>query len=361
MPGTRTDARYRAWLAILVLLLLLPAFAGFAGIGWEAAQWVGYIGALVCLVLTGAPLRPRASSPPTLISLRLHTLLGWVALITVVVHVGGLLLADRTVIEYLKPTAPLYQLAGIAGTASILFLVFTGLVSARRRLWRSHRGFQATHVVVAYFLACSIVVHVAVTARYLGGWGRRTLFAAAALGAVFMLLRARRSAPAAAPHPLPAAPPAPPMTRPTPPPPGGWVTRRQLVFGRHSTLIVAAALASAAGIAALLPARVDATLREPVMRRSSAIPLDFPHDKHGAVNCLTCHHNYADGRGMQACIECHRGPRADLVEGVEARFHGFCLDCHRHPGATLHKHGPVSGCSVCHRVPAGTQRQGPPS
>jgi len=337
MPRIRIDARYRAWLAILLLLLVLPAFAGFAGIGWEASQMAGYIGALVCIALTGAPLRPRISQPSTLVSLRLHTLLGWIALISVAAHIGGLALADRAVVEYLKPTAPLYQLAGIAATALILFLVLTGLTSARRRLWRSHRGFQATHVVLAYLLAALIVVHVAVTARYLGGWGRRTLFSAATLGAVFMLLRARRPAPAA--HPPSAAPLATP-----------GAMRHPLVFGRHSTLIVAAAVACAAGIAALVPAKVDATLREPVVRRSGTIPLDFPHDKHGAVNCLTCHHNYADGRGMQACIECHRGPRADLVEGVEARFHGFCLDCHRHPGATLHKHGPVSGCAVCHRA-----------
>ena len=204
MPRTRIDGRYAAWLAILVLLLLLPAFAGFAGIAWEAFQLAGYIGALACIVLVGAPLRPRISSPPSLVSLRLHTVLGWIALATVAAHIGGLVLADRTVIEYLKLTAPLYQWAGIVATASILFLVLTGLASARRRLWRSHRGFQATHVVVAYLVACLIVVHVAVTARYLGGWGRRTLFAVAALGAVFMLLRARRPAPP--PHPPSAAP-----------------------------------------------------------------------------------------------------------------------------------------------------------
>jgi hypothetical protein len=276
--------------------------------------------------------------PPTLVSLRLHTLLGWITLIAVSIHLGGLVLADQTVIEYLKPSAPIYQLAGIAATALLLFLVLTGLTAARRRLWRSHRGFQATHVVFACLLACLIVVHVAVTARYLGGWGRRALFAAAALGAVFMLLRARR--------PAPAAP----------------RVRRQLVFGRHSTLIVVAAIACAAGIAALLPAKVDATLREPVIRRTITLPLDFPHDKHGRVNCLTCHHNYADGVGMQACIECHRGPRTDLIEGVEARFHGFCLDCHRHPAPALHKHGPVSGCAVCHRAAgSGAQRGAPPA
>ena len=158
MPRTRIDGRYAAWLAILVLLLLLPAFAGFAGIAWEAFQLAGYIGALACIVLVGAPLRPRISSPPSLVSLRLHTVLGWIALATVAAHIGGLVLADRTVIEYLKLTAPLYQWAGIVATASILFLVLTGLASARRRLWRSHRGFQATHVVVAYLVACLIVV-----------------------------------------------------------------------------------------------------------------------------------------------------------------------------------------------------------
>jgi DMSO/TMAO reductase YedYZ heme-binding membrane subunit len=338
MSKTRIDARYGAWLAILALLLVLPAFAGFVGIGWEVSQMAGYVAALTCIALIGAPLRPRTSVPPALVSLRLHTLLGWVALVAATAHLGGLVLADHTVIEYLKPTAPSYQLAGIAATALLLFLVISGFAAARRRLWRSHRGFQAMHVACAYLLACLIAVHVAVTGRYLGGWGRRGLFAAAAVGAIFMLLRAGRTA-GAAPR-----------------------VRRQLVFGRHSTMIVTAAIACSAGIAALLPAKVDATLREPLIRRVTTLPLDFPHGKHGQVNCLTCHHNYADGRGMQACIECHRGPRADLIEGVEARFHGFCLDCHRHPSSTLHKHGPVSGCAVCHRAAgAGAQRELPPA
>ncbi len=51
-------------------------------------------------------------------------------------------------------------------------------------------------------------------------------------------------------------------------------------------------------------------LREPLLPRSQMLPLNFDHARHVAVNCLTCHHNYADGRGFDACIHCHRGTRA---------------------------------------------------
>jgi hypothetical protein len=244
-------------------------------------------------------------------------------------HIGGLLLSDHTVIEYLKPTAPLYQFAGIAATLLLVVLVLLSHGPWRRRLWKSHRGFQATHVVLACVLAALVAAHVVVTARYVGGVGRRALYVAVTIGALLMLLRARR----------------PPQRSQQAP------QRPILVFGRHATLIVGTVILCAVALAALLPAAVDASLREPPFLRASRLALDFPHDKHGAVNCLTCHHNYADGTGAALCVECHRSQRADLREGVEARFHGFCLDCHRHPDVSLQgKHGPVSGCRVCHRA-----------
>jgi predicted CXXCH cytochrome family protein len=328
------DARYALWGAAALLLVTLPAFAGFVGLAWEGAQWAGLAGAVACIVLSGSPVRPRDSEPPTLFSLRLHTLIGWVALIAVVVHVGGLLLVDRTVVEYLKPTAPLYQFAGIAAVFVLLGLIFTSLAGARRRLWKSHRGFQATHVVLACALSALIAVHIVVTARYLGGRGRRAWFVAATIGAILMLLRARRPSGGRANAGAGIAAP----------------TRRQFVFGRHSTLIVGVVGICAAAIAGLLPAAIGAALREPLIRRTSAPPLDFPHGKHGAVNCLTCHHNYADATGSALCVECHRSTRTDLKRGIEARFHAFCFDCHRHPDATFTRHGPVSGCATCHRA-----------
>jgi DMSO/TMAO reductase YedYZ heme-binding membrane subunit len=326
----RLDSRIALLGAALVVLLALPAVAGFVGPAWELSQWAGLLAAIACIALCGAPLRPRDAHPPALVSLRLHTAIGWAALTLATLHVGGLLLADHTVIEYLKPTAPLYQFAGIAAALLLALLVLLSHGPWRRRLWKSHRGFQASHVVLACVLAALIAVHVVVTARYLGGIGRRALYLAATIGALLMLLRARR--------PLQSS-------RQVPP-------RPILVFGRHSALIVGVVAICAAALVALLPASVDASLREPPFRRASRLALDFPHDKHGAVNCLTCHHNYADGTGAALCVECHRSERADLRAGAEARFHGFCLDCHRHPSASLpeHKHGPVSGCHVCHRA-----------
>src|SRR5208283_4504939 len=170
------DARYALWGAGLVALAAVPAFAGHAGLVWELSQLAGLAGGLACIALCGMPVRPRDSSPPTLLSLRLHTLLGWGALGAVVVHVGGLVAADRTIIEYLKPTAPLYQLAGIAAACLLLIVVLGSIGSVRRRLWASHRGFQAVHVILACLLAAFIAVHVVVTARYLGGAGRRVWF-----------------------------------------------------------------------------------------------------------------------------------------------------------------------------------------
>jgi hypothetical protein len=325
----RLDSRFALLGAALVVLLALPGVAGFVGPAWELSQWAGLLAAIACIALCGAPLRPRNAQPPTVVSLRLHTAIGWAALTLATLHVGGLLLADHTVFEYLQPTAPLYQFAGIAAALLLLALVLLAHGPLRRRLWKSHRGFQASHVILACALAALVAVHVVVTARYVGGRGRRALYVAAAIGALLMLLRARR------------------------PPSNARQTPVQLVFGRHSGLIVSAGAVGAAALAALVPASVDAELREPLIPRSNRLELDFPHDKHGAVNCLTCHHNYADGTGAALCVECHRSQRADLRAGAEARFHGFCFECHRHPSASLKGHGPVAGCHVCHR-PAGS-------
>jgi hypothetical protein len=198
-------------------------------------------------------------------------------------------------------------------------------------LWRSHRDFQATHIFFGCLLAVLLAAHVITTGRYTGGYGRRIVYLAVAAGGIALLLRRRRGSGTATHEPT---------------------ISRRLAFGRHSTLMTGVIIAAMLALSLLIPGRALVALREPVRPRTQTLPLNFDHRKHTAINCLVCHHNYADGRGFDACIFCHRSARPDLKVGVEARFHDFCLNCHRNPGPTLPRHGPVSGCTICHQPPA---------
>ena len=324
------DRRYLTWGAGLIIVAALPVVAGFTSLGWEFSEILGLAGTLACLALCGCPVRPRESTPPVLLSLGRHEALGWMALAAAALHVLVALAADHKVIEYLKFTSPPYQMSGIAAFLVLLVLVGTSVAGARRRLWSSHRNFQATHVAFGCLLVVLLVAHVIAAGRYTGGYGRRLLFISAAAGGVAMLLRRRRGVAAAA-H---------------------ATAVRRLAFGRHSAFIVGLVAATVIALSVLIAGRADVALREPLMRRAQTLPLNFDHGKHVAVNCLVCHHNYADGRGFDACIHCHRSPRADLKLGVEARFHSFCLNCHRNPEPRFARHGPVSGCESCHQLAA---------
>jgi hypothetical protein len=333
--GKPLDRRYAAWGAGFALLAGLPLLAGYTNIAWEAAELLGLLGTLACVALCACPVRPRESAPPVLLSLERHEFLGWLALAAALLHALLALLSDHTVLSYLLPTAPLYQLAGIAALLGLATLVTTASACARRRIWKSHRNFQATHIAAGCLVAVLLGAHVLTTGRYTGGLGRRLLYVTVAACGLALLLQRRRGAAAGRPEPV----------------------LRAMAFGRHSRLVASAIAAAMLCLAALAAHRADLALREPVAARLAALPLNFDHGKHTAVNCLACHHNYADGRGFDACIHCHRGPRADLVVGVEARFHDFCLGCHRNPAPALRRHGPVSGCAVCHRPVANFLRR----
>ncbi len=321
------DRRYLTWGAALIIVAALPVVAGFTSLGWELSQIMGLAGTLACLALCGCPVRPRESTPPVLLSLGRHEALGWLAAAAATLHILAALAADHAVVEYLKLSSPLYQLAGIAATLLLLVLVATSLAGARRRLWSSHRNFQATHIALGCLLLALLGAHVIAAGRYTGGFGRRLVFIAAAAGAVAMLLRRRRGSGTAA-HATGAV--------------------RRLAFGRHSTFVAGVTAATIIALSVLIAGRAGVALREPLMGRAQTLPLNFDHGKHVAVNCLSCHHNYADGLGFDACIHCHRSGRADIKLGVEAQFHSFCLNCHRNPEPRFPRHGPVSGCKPCH-------------
>ena len=321
------DSRITAFAVGIAALAALPAIAGYAGWRWEIAEVAGWLAALACIGLAGAAVRPRRARPETLLTLARHEGWAWCALLAAGLHVGMALLAEPLVIEYLKPTLPRYQLGGLIALILLLALVALSLNRVRRRLWRNHRAFQASHVVMSTLLLLLLGLHVVGTDRYTHGPVRRGLFLVVLALALLLPLRRSRNTGTA------------PAT-----------DRPRSVFGRHAHLITATLISAAVLLPIFAPTPWARSWREPFVAREHRLPLNFDHARHTAVNCLECHHNYTDGTGMGTCVQCHRTPRADLPAGVEATFHEFCLRCHRSPPAALCKHGPVSGCEACHQT-----------
>lgn len=294
---------------------------------WEGAQALGAGAALACVLLSLLPVRPRMPGRATL-PLARHEVLGWAVLAAVAAHVLLAASGDPVVLEHLKPTMPIYEWAGVAALALLLFLCVPSGARLRRRLWSRHRSFQVVHVSASCAALLFIAVHVLTTGRYVHGPLARAAAVLVCAAALLGLLRARARR---ADGPVPQAP-----------FPGN------LVFGRHVRLVLAIVCLCVVLSAALLLPRAGLALREPLRARHERLVLDFPHDKHRDVNCIACHHNFTDGTGADACIACHRSDRSDLRAGAEARFHEFCLDCHRDPAPRFAHHGPTSGCQTCH-------------
>jgi len=296
---------------------------------WEIAQALGLCAVAGCLTLCVLAVRPRAGASGAF-RLRSHELLGWLTLAVALAHVGLSLGADRSVIEHLKLTAPRYEYAGILALLTLLFLTAPAGAAVRPRLWPRHRSFQAIHVGAACLLVVAVALHVVTTARYVHGGAQQAAYILLSGAVLLALLRAR-----------PRRPPAPQPS----------LLYARLVFGRHSRLVLVLVLGALAALLALLHPGASLALREPFVIRSERLALDFPHDKHRAVSCTQCHHDFIDRSGEGSCVSCHRSGRADLRAGAEARFHDFCLGCHRDPPAYLTRHGPVTGCDTCHAPP----------
>lgn len=305
------------------------------GLAWEIAQALGLCAVAACLILCVLAVRPRAGAAKAF-RVRSHELLGWLALAAALLHVGLSLGADPRVVEHLKPTAPRYEYAGILALAILLFLTAPAGAAVRRRLWPRHRNFQAAHVAAACLLVVALAMHVLSADRYVHGRAQASAYALLSGSVLLAMLRARTQR----------------QSTGRPPP-----LLAGLAFGRHSRLVLGIVIGALVVLLGLLHAGTTLAMREPFLRRSERLTVDFPHDKHRAVQCVHCHHDYVDRSGQESCVSCHRSGRALIRVGAEARFHDFCLGCHRDPPAYLSGAGPVTGCSTCHTPPSGTGKQ----
>jgi predicted CXXCH cytochrome family protein len=297
--------------------------------GWETAQTLGVLAAVCCLLLCLIAVRPRVPWSRTL-SLKRHELIGWIALAATVLHVGLLLAFDRRVFEHLKPTAPIYEWLGILALILLIALTALSLPTIRQRLYAQHRQFQLVHIGMTCALVAAIAVHILTTGRYFHGRMASAAYLLVSVLALGTLLRARARRESENRVP-------------------GFIS--SLAFGRHSRVVVALVILATLALLSLMIPGAALTLREPILRRTAALAIDFPHDKHREVNCIQCHHNFNDRTGSDTCISCHRSRRSTILVGAEARFHDFCLGCHRDPPPRFEHHGPTTGCDTCHLPP----------
>ncbi|MBV8741886.1 MAG: cytochrome c3 family protein [Sinobacteraceae bacterium] len=308
----RSTVRRVGTAALLATALLICPPAASGGILWDAGIACGYAAIVLLLCLYIYPVRPDGLPHARLFGLSQHRLLGWALLALCALHVGVLLGVEHLSTRYLLPLAPLYMWSGLVALLSAVLLIQTGL-SARAAL-RRHQSLRLStlHLLVSPVLVLTLGIHVCGSGQLSAGWLKTAI--------VLLLLALPLSWFALRPRTGPGV--------------------RQ--GGRRTTH-----LAAVAGLLLLpLPLATHALL-EPAARPAK-ITVNFPHERHTSVSCISCHHNYLDKSGTTACIECHRSQRSDLPHSSEATFHSFCRDCHARLAAEHTHHGPPRSCSACH-------------
>lgn len=89
-----------------------------------------------------------------------------------------------------------------------------------------------------------------------------------------------------------------------------------------------------------------------LVQQRPMLPLSFNHQLHGRVNCLQCHHDYADRSpssptSERSCLLCHK-TTPKLAQTIERDFHHLCRGCHLQQAKSEHIAGPISECKLCH-------------
>ena len=142
--------------------------APFAGLAWDWANYLGYLGLAIVMLLFSYAGRPRTFPPFSgRFFANLHRDLGYLALLVVAAHVGLLLVAEPLLLEHLKPSAPLYMLAGLLASLLLLVLVVSSITRLRRRVWPDYQRFKRLHAWLAIACVAFIGWHVAGSRFYL--------------------------------------------------------------------------------------------------------------------------------------------------------------------------------------------------
>ncbi len=273
-----------------------PAVSG--GLAWDLGIASGYVCGILAVVLFAFPLRGDGLPRGRLLTSSQHRLLGWLALVTAVLHVLVLLGSQTWVSRYLVPSAPAFMWCGIAA------LILAAALVRKTGRW---------HTPLAVAMVLTVWAHLVGSGQAIAG-----LVKTVAAGLLLAL-------------------------------PIVWFgLRPRTVPSRQKPIRHGIAIAAIIAVPLLPTPTAHSLLLQPVVR-PGPVPVFFPHESHTSVNCVTCHHNYVDHTGVVGCIDCHRSARTDLPQPSEATFHIFCRECHTRLAGERARHGPTRECDACHR------------
>ncbi len=99
----------------------------------------------------------------------------------------------------------------------------------------------------------------------------------------------------------------------------------------------------------------DITIHSDLFKSFKQGPVLFPHAKHKAAKCTTCHHDYKDGKNVwkegdevKKCSACHKLEDNGKVVKLEKAYHERCQTCHKKFKNENKPTGPVT-CAKCHQ------------
>lgn len=158
-------------LALLVLLTALAAGAlPSGGFWWDFLAALGY-----CAFTLVAFMGWDSESPIRPVRQRLHRNLAMLATLLVSAHALGYLIMDTTVLEYLKPAAPNYMLAGVFAWLLLVATTYSALPGPRRRTYPAFSSFRTWHRALYLLLLAACAWHVFATGFSLSSLWQTTI------------------------------------------------------------------------------------------------------------------------------------------------------------------------------------------
>ena len=190
--GLRFSLLLLACIAAPLVLVSLGVRAPAVSILWDWSNAMGYLALALGLMLFIYAGRPRAFPPFSgRFFANLHRDFGYIALVLVAAHIGILIYAEPLLLEHLKPTAPLYMLAGLGSALLMVVVVLTSVTALRRRLWQDYQRYRAFHAWLSIAALVLLLVHVVLSGYYLNSGWKLALCLAVAIAVLGLYLDKR--------------------------------------------------------------------------------------------------------------------------------------------------------------------------